>query len=271
MSLPSTSPSTTAIVTGASSGIGAEIAKVLAARGQNLTLVARRTELLEQLATELRDQWKVVVDVAPCDLSDATARKALIDGLESAGKQVTILVNNAGFGTVGRIASANRDRELGMVRTNVEALLDLTTLLLPKMLAAKTGAILNVASTAAFQPIPGQAGYAATKAFVLSYTDALVAELVGTGVTATSLCPGPVETGFAEAADFQEGDTDALGKMFWVEASEVAELAVAALASGQRQIIPGMANKALASIGRHSPKRLILALGRKVHPAMKRP
>ncbi|MEI6453997.1 MAG: SDR family NAD(P)-dependent oxidoreductase, partial [Actinomycetes bacterium] len=98
MSLPSTSPNSTAVVTGASSGIGAEIAKVLAARGQNLTLVARRTELLEQLAIELRDKWKVLVDVAPCDLSDATARKALIDGLESAGKQVTILVNNAGFG-----------------------------------------------------------------------------------------------------------------------------------------------------------------------------
>lgn len=271
MALPPASASTTALVTGASSGIGAEIAKVLAARGQHLTLAARRLDRLEDLAAELRERWSVDVAVQACDLTDPAARVALVESVAARGRRVSILVNNAGFSTVGRIVTTDRDRELAMLRTNVEALVDLTTLLLPPMVEAGSGAILNVASTAAFQPIPGQAGYGATKAFVLSYTDALAGELAGSGVTATSLCPGPVETEFVEAAGFDEADTGAMPRFFWVEADDVAEQAVAALAAGKRRVIPGAANRSMAVLAQHSPRGPLLAALKRVHPALKRP
>lgn len=271
MALPTASNTTTALVTGASSGIGAEIAKALAARGQHLTLAARRADRLEALATELRDRWSVDVAVAPADLNDPQARLDLVDSVKARGRRISILVNNAGFSTVGRVAGTDRERELAMVRTNVEALTDLTTLVLPSMVEAGSGAVLNVASTAGFQPIPGQAGYGATKAYVLSYTEALAGELHGTGVTATVLCPGPVETEFADAAGFEEGDAETMGKIFWVDASDVAEQAVAAMASGKRRIIPGRANRAMAGFGQHTPRGALLSVMRRVHPALKRP
>ena len=270
MALPTASDQTTALVTGASSGIGTEFAKALAARGQHLTLAARRADRLEALAAELRERWAVTVDVEACDLNDPAARRDLLDAIAARGRRVSILVNNAGFSTVGRTSAAERDRELAMVRTNVEAVVDLTTMVLPTMVEAGSGALLNVASTAGVQPVPGQAGYGATKAFVLSYTEAIAAELKGSPVTATVLCPGPVETEFADAAGFEEGDTETLGKVFWVDAADVAEQAVAGMAEGKRRVMPGFANRSLAAVAQHTPRGPLLSVLARIHPALKR-
>ena len=197
MALPAPKENTTAIVTGASSGIGAEIARELARRGHGLTLVARREDRLRTLADELVQAHAVRTEVIAADLTDADARGTLPVRLADLGLTPDILVNNAGFTTMGPVHKADRAAELAMIRTDVEAVVDLCTLFVAGMVTRHRGAVLNTASTAAFQPLPGQAGYGASKAFVLSYGRALGAELRGTGVTVTTLCPGPVETGFA--------------------------------------------------------------------------
>ena len=188
----------------------------------------------------------------------ATSRRS------SAARGLTpdILVNNAGFTTMGPVHRADRAAELAMVRTNVEAVVDLCTLFVPGMVTRHRGAVLNTASTAAFQPLPGQAGYGASKAFVLSYGRALGAELRGTGVTVTTLCPGPVETGFAEAAgmtDEEAGET--LPKIMWVPAADVARAAVEGLAAGRAVVIPGAANRVGAGLAHLAPKSLLLPSG----------
>ena len=205
MALPTPKDNTTALVTGSSSGIGAEIARELARRGHGLTLVARREDKLKALADEITDAHGVRTEVIAADLADAASRAELPGVLEQRGLTPDILVNNAGFTTMGPVARAEHSAEVAMVRTNVEAVVDLCTLFVAGMVTRHRGAVLNTASTAAFQPLPGQACYGASKAFVLSYGRALGAELRGKGVTVTTLCPGPVETGFAEAA----GMTDA--------------------------------------------------------------
>ena len=199
MPLPSPAPDRTALVTGASSGIGTEIARELARRGQNVTLVARRADKLQELATEL-SALGVTAEVLAADLSDRDARAELPDRVAANGRTVSILVNNAGLSTVGPVHRSDPAAELNMVEVDVVAVVDLCSRFLPGMVERRTGAVLNVASTAAFQPLPGQAGYAAGKAFVLSYTRSLGGELRDSGVTATALCPGPVHTGFADAA-----------------------------------------------------------------------
>ena len=196
MALPAPSRTTTCLVTGASSGIGAEIARALARRGHGVTLVARRAELLAELADELSTTHQVRAEVVPADLTDEPARGALAGRLAELGLTVDVLVNNAGFSTMGPVARSERARELAMIRTDVEAVVDLCAIFVPAMAERGRGAVLNTASTAAFQPLPGQAGYGASKAFVLSYTYALRAELKGKGISVTTLCPGPVATGF---------------------------------------------------------------------------
>ncbi len=200
MTLPAPNPDRTCLVTGASSGIGVEIAGLLAARGLNVTLVARTQSKLEELADTLTVRHGVRAEVLAADLTDTASRSALPGRLEELGLTVNVLVNNAGFSTLGPVYRADPDREIAMVRTDVEAVVHLCTLFTPGMVERRSGCILNVASTAAFQPIPGQAGYGASKAFVLSYSHAIREELRPHGVTVTALCPGPVETGFAEAA-----------------------------------------------------------------------
>src|SRR5581483_4829695 len=149
----------------------------------------------------------------------------------------------AGFSTTGPVAAADRDRELAMVRTDVEAVVDLCTRFVPGMVERRAGGVLNVASTAAFQPLPGQAAYGASKAFVLSYSQALRAELGGTGVTVTALCPGPVDTEFVDAANFTQAEAEgALPKFLWLSAEEVARQAVTGLERGRSVVIPGAAN-----------------------------
>ena len=187
MPLPSPSPSTTAVVTGASSGIGADIARELAHRGHGVTLVARREDRLRDLAAEL--DKTVRVEVIACDVADSDARAGLFDEVADRGLTVDILVNNAGIGTVGAIEKSPVADEIAQVRLNVEAVIDLTTRAVQQMVPRGRGAILNVGSTAGFHPFPGQAGYAGTKAFVETYTEGVRGEMAGTGVTVATLCP----------------------------------------------------------------------------------
>ncbi len=268
MSLPRPAPDRTALVTGASSGIGVDIARELARRGHGLTLVARRADRLQALADELGGA--VRVEVVPADLADPAARQGILEEVGARGLTVDVLVNNAGFGTIGRVAELPADEETRMVRVNVEALVDLTTRVLPGLVERGSGAILNVASTAAFQPLPGQAAYGATKAFVLSYTEALRQEVRGRGVSVTALCPGPVRTEFAGAAGLSQDDFDAaLPGFLFVPPEAVARAAVDALDAGRGVVIPGLGNELGARFGTLMPRRLLLPLLARQHPALR--
>jgi short-subunit dehydrogenase len=269
MSLPPPAPDRTALVTGASSGIGTEIARELARRGHGLTLVARSADKLEDLADELRGTG-VRAEVLPTDLSDRGARAELLDRVSELGLTPHVLVNNAGFSTLGPVAKADPEAEIAMIEVDVVAVADLCTRFLPGMVERGRGAVLNVASTAAFQPLPGQAGYGAGKAFVLSYTQSLVGELRGTGVTATVLCPGPVDTGFGERAGFSREDAEAaLPAFLWVGAAEVAEVAVAALERGRMVAIPGIGNRVGAAVAQVTPRSLLLPILTRSHPGLR--
>jgi short-subunit dehydrogenase len=192
MSLPPPTATTTAVVTGASAGIGADIARELAARGYGVTLVARREDRLQDLAAEL--SGKVRVEVIACDFADASQRAALFDTVAERGLHIDILVNNAGIGIVGAVVDSTVEAEIAQVRVNVEAVIDLTTRAVQQMVPRGRGAILNVGSGSGFIPTPGQAGYAGTKAFTHIYGEGLRGELAGTGVTIATICPGPVQT-----------------------------------------------------------------------------
>jgi short-subunit dehydrogenase len=269
MPLPQPSPTSTALVTGSSSGIGEQIATELARRGHGLTLVARREDRLRALADDLHSRFEVAVEVVPADLTDSAARAAIAERLDELGLAVDILVNNAGFTTMGPVHRADRERELALVRTNVEAVVDLCTMFVGPMTTRRRGAVLNTASTAAFQPLPAQAGYGASKAFVLSYSRALGAELRGTGVTVTALCPGPVETGFADVAGMTDEEAEqSLPRFMWVAPEQVAKAAVDGMAAARPVVIPGAANAAGAMFGYLAPRRLILPFMVKRHPAM---
>jgi short-subunit dehydrogenase len=262
MALPQPSEASTALVTGASSGIGAAIAEELASRGQNVTLAARREELLTRLAADLHRRYGVRAEVAASDLGNPDERDRLAATLEELGREVEVLVNNAGFGYAGPFAEANRVRQVEMVRLNCEAVVDLTARFLPEMLRRDRGVILNVASTGAFQPMPRSATYGATKAFVLSHSEAIHHELRGTGVSLTAVCPGPVRTEFADAADIPRADETP--GFIWMSASDVAREAVDALEAGKRTVVPGMLNYASMLFGRYSPRWALLPFANRI-------
>jgi short-subunit dehydrogenase len=256
--LPAPSTGGTALVTGASSGIGAAIAGELATRGYAVALTARREERLRSLATELRDGHGIEAEVIACDLSDPDGRDRLASEL-AGGRAVEILVNNAGFGSRGEFVTNDRTRMLEMVRINVETVVDLTARFLPGMAERGRGAIINIASTAAFQPMPGAATYAASKAFVLSFSEAIRTEQRGKGVSVTAVCPGPVRTEFTEAAGMGgvENETpDAL----WMSAEEIGRAAVEGAERDKRVVVPGALNRAQSIVGQHSPRALALPL-----------
>ncbi|MBI5105811.1 MAG: SDR family oxidoreductase [Solirubrobacterales bacterium] len=257
MALPDPTPTTTALVTGASSGIGQAIARRLAARGHGVTLVARREDELRALAAELADEHGIRAEVVPCDLADPAARDRLAAELDRLGLEVDVLVNNAGFGTYVTFAEADREREVEQVRLNVEAVTDLTARYFPAMVRRGRGAVLVTASTAAFQPLPGNAAYAASKAFALSFTEALHAEAAGSGVTVTVLCPGPVATGFQDASGAHEF-AGKVPKALWRSADQVADAAMQALDRGRRVVVPGLPNRIGAALGRFSPRPVVL-------------
>jgi short-subunit dehydrogenase len=272
MALPPPTAKTAALVTGSSSGIGADIARELASRGHGLILVARREDRLQALAASLAGTYNVRAEVIAADLTDAGSRAALPAEIEARHLIVDILVNNAGFTTMGAVAKATRDDELALVRTNVEAVVDLCTLFVAGMVTRHRGAIMNTASTAAYQPLPGQAVYGASKSFVLSYGWALAAELKGTGVTVTTLCPGPVETGFAEAAGMTDEEAAAsLPSFMWLPSAQVAKVAVEALDAGRPVVIPGAANRVGALAGHLVPTSWLVRLLARQHPVLRPP
>lgn len=269
MTLPAPAPDRTVLVTGASSGIGDAIARDLVRRGHGVTLVARRRDLLEALSDEL-GAGGVRVEVLPTDLADAAARAALPARIEELGLTVDVVVNNAGLSTFGPVHESDPERELRMIEVDVVAVADLCSRFLPDMVRRRRGGVLNVASTAAFQPLPGQAGYGACKAFVLSYTRALGGELRGTGVTATALCPGPVHTGFGEAGGFDLADAeDALPAFMWETPDAVARAALDAFAAGRPVVIPGTANRVAANLAAVAPKQLLVGILAGRHPALR--
>ncbi len=265
MALPDPGPGSTCLVTGASSGIGAELARGLAARGHGVTLVARREDRLIELAEELSDAHGVRTETVAADVSEQRGRDQLADELEERGLAVEVLVNNAGFGSGGAFATLEGENETSMVRTNCEAVVGLSSTYVPQMVERGRGAVLNVASLIAFQPVPYQATYGATKAFVLSFTDALHEELRGSGVTATAVCPGPVRTEFGASGGFGGADERIPG-FLWLEADKVARDALEGLEGGERVVVPGPINQLAAFYGHYTPRSLLLPFVRRVWP-----
>ncbi|RNM13541.1 SDR family NAD(P)-dependent oxidoreductase [Nocardioides pocheonensis] len=266
MSLPPPGPDRCAVVTGASSGIGSELARELGARGHQVVLVARSEDKLATLAAELGERAHVL----PADLADREARAGLLERVTALGLVPDVLVNNAGLSTLGPVHRSDPAAEINLLEVDVVAVADLCSRFLPGMVERGRGAVLNVASTAAFQPLPGQAAYGGAKAFVLSYSHSLSGELAGTGVSVTVLCPGPVETGFNAVAGFDDEEAhDALPSIMWVSAAEVARAAVAGMDRGRVVVIPGVANRAGAALARFAPKRLLVPLLARNHPGLR--
>jgi short-subunit dehydrogenase len=235
-----------ALITGASAGLGVDFARQLSAQGKQLVLVARRRDRLDALAAELGNTRAVEMD-----LSEAGAADRLMADLAAHGEQADLLVNNAGFGLTGRFAELDGRRQRQMIDLNCGALIELAHAVLPAMIERKQGRILNVASTAAFQPGPGMAVYFATKAFVLSFSEALHEEVKRHGVTVSALCPGPTATEFGEVAGF--GQSNLLDKVA-ADSASVVRAGLAGLDNGKAVIIPGVMNKSTAQAHRFFPR-----------------
>jgi uncharacterized protein len=255
MSLPAPSATTTAIVTGASSGIGADIARELADRRYGVTLVARRKNRLRDLAEELSK--KVRVEIVACDVADAKQRARLFDTVAERGLEIDILVNNAGIGTVGPVINTDVDAEIAQVRVNVEAVIDLTTRAVQQMVPRGRGAVLNVGSGSGFMPTPGQAGYAGTKAFTYIYGEGLRGELAGTGVTIATLAPGPVRTEFLTAAGVDDNTLE-MPKFMYMNSRDVARIGIDAIDKDRGTVVPGWPTRILTRIAQIVPNRILV-------------
>jgi uncharacterized protein len=252
MSLPQPNSDAIVVVTGASSGIGTELARGLARRGYPLLLTARRRERLAELSDELRAKHSVTVEVMALDLADGAARAQLVDRVGSA--PIAGLCNSAGFGTSGAFHRLRVEREREEVTVNALALMELTHAALPEMVDRGAGAVLNIASIAGFQPIPGMAVYSATKAFVQTFSEAVHEELHGTGVSCTVLCPGPVPTEWADVADAHQLSV----RIAEVSPGEVAEAAIVGMLEGKRSVVPGLVPTVVALAGRFTPRCVLL-------------
>src|ERR1700686_4728805 len=252
----------TALVTGGSGGIGIEIAKVLARNGFDLVLVARKRDTLEAAAGQIEGKFDVRVQVFAADLRRPDAPQAIFDFLHNENIPIEVLVNNAGFGLLGEFADTKLQRELERIQVNIAALTHLTKLFLPAMIKRKSGRVLNVASTAAFQPGPLMAVYYATKAYVLSFSQALAEELRHSGVTVTALCPGPTETGFAAEAGVESVRLFTLMKPS--SSAAVARTGYKAMKRGRRVAVHGLINKSLTQSLRVTPRRLVSLIVRKL-------
>lgn len=247
-------PRPTALITGASSGIGTELARVFAKNGYNLIVTARRETRLAALAGELGGI--ATVHAVPVDLARSKGPERLIEAVTGLGLEVDVLVNNAGVISTEPMLDADRGELAGLINLNVRALTELTHHYGRKMVARGYGRILNVASVASFQPVPGMSVYAASKAFVLSLTESLSEELRGTGVTVTALCPGPTRTEMASSLE-----AAGLASWFLADAAAVAREGFDACRSGQVIRVPGVANQALVSWSQYQPRWLVRALG----------
>jgi uncharacterized protein len=247
----------TALITGASSGIGAAFAEVLAKDRMDLVLVARSEDRLQQLANTLQSIHGIRVDVIVQDLTQPEAATVLYRAVAALGIEIDLLINNAGFGDYGSFGDRPRQKQLDMIALNVAALVDLTHQFLPQMQQRRSGSILNIASIAAFQPMPYMSVYAATKAFVLSFSEALWAENQNTGVHIMAVCPGPTESQFFEAADFPK--TLASNSQSIASAEAVVQEALQALKNRQSNVVAGgLANQAIANASRFLPRRTLV-------------
>ncbi len=248
----------TALITGASAGIGREFAQQLANRATGLVLVARRGERLEELRAELTKRApNLKVHIRVVDLADKSQIDALINWLAQNKIDIDLLVNNAGLGDYGPFATSDPDRTDRIIQVNITALTLLTRGLLPPMITAKRGAILNVSSSAGFLPIPGMTVYAASKAYVTSFSEALRAELRGTGVSVTALCPGPVHTEFGEAAKRPGREPERSGESVYVSTEQVVADALAAVEADRPLIIPGFFMKLAMFLVRITPMSIL--------------
>jgi len=251
-----------ALITGASNGIGLELAKIFAREKKDLILVSRNVEKLKEIARDLESKYGIRVLVIAKDLGKTDTAKEIYNTVKQAGVQVDYLVNNAGFGDFGMFSKSDWNRQQEMIAVNIVALTRLCRLFIPDMMTRNQGRIMNVASTAAFQPGPLMSVYYATKAYVLLFSEAIGNELKGSGITVTALCPGPTDTGFLEASRLQES------KLFhWfrnADPAEVAEYGYKSMMKGKSVAIHGTLNRLLAFMERFAPRKLVTAIVRKM-------
>ncbi|TSC57600.1 MAG: short-chain dehydrogenase/reductase SDR [Candidatus Peregrinibacteria bacterium Greene0416_62] len=251
----------TALITGASGGLGEEFAKLFAQDSYDLVLVARNQERLQAVAKELQSKYNVAAHIIAIDLSVPNAATMLFKELQKRNIQVHTLVNNAGFGAYGLFHETSYEHEKQLLQVNITALTDLTKLLLPQMVQRKSGAILNIASTAAFQPGPLMAVYYASKAYVMNFSLALSEELKGTGISVTCLCPGPTKTGFEKNAHM---GTSRLFQKRVMDAATVARIGYHALKTGRPLVVAGRLNAFGAFMTRFVPRMWAACIARQV-------
>lgn len=252
----------TALITGASSGIGLELAELFAADGSDLVLVARREDRLKELADRLETQNGVKVHVLPKDLSEPKAPDEIFAQLKKEKIQVDVLVNNAGFGVKGIIPEIDLDQQLDMVQVNVKALTHLTRLFLPGMIERGYGGVLNVGSLAAFQPGPNLAVYFATKAYVLSYTEALAEEISNPDIQISCLAPGPVRTEFGEKSDLEDS---LLFKLSLMDSEPVVRAGYEGFRKGKVIVIPGIKQQIVPFLNRFTPRSVVRKIAKKLN------
>ena len=245
------------LITGATSGIGLELARIYAAEAENLILVARREEVLKQLAEELAERYQIRVQTFAGDLSRPETARDLVRWTREKGYEVDTLINNAGVGNYGQFHKLDVKKEWEMLQLNVMTLMYLTRSFLPGMVFRGRGGVLNVASVAAFAPGPKMADYYASKAYVLSFTQALAEELRNTKLKISALCPGPVQTGFQEAANLSASKRfKQMAQSGW-SAKQVARYAYQRFQQGEVVIVPGLSNQVLAVLARKLPLKLV--------------
>jgi uncharacterized protein len=263
--LGSTPPRQIALITGASSGIGLDLAKLMAP-GFDLIITARNQTDLEKIGQELEAAYANHVHVIPADLAKPDAPRQIFSEIERRGLHVDVLVNNAGFGAYGAFAESDLQNELDMIQVNISALTSLAKMALPGMLARKGGRIMNVASTAGFQPGPLMAVYYATKAYVIMFSEAIANEVKGSGVTVTCFCPGATATNFAGRARMEESRLFKMGAM---RSEVVARAGYKGMMAGKGMVVPGVINKTLAISVRFSPRKLVTAISRSLQERAK--
>ncbi|MDA0735343.1 MAG: SDR family oxidoreductase [Chloroflexi bacterium] len=250
----------TALITGATGGIGYETAKLFARDKYNLVLVARGEQRLKELGDELTKEYGITVMALAQDLAKLGASEEIFSNVQQQSITIDVLVNNAGFGSYGFFAESDLTKEMDMIQVNINALTHLTKLFLPGMLQRKSGKILNVASTAAFFPGPIMAVYYASKAYVLSFSEAIANELKGTGVTVTALCPGPTRTGFQSNAAV--GNARLFESSQLMSAETVAKVGYKGLMRGKTVVIPGLTNQLMSLSPRFTPRNLTTSIVR---------
>jgi len=254
MPLPAPSPDARAVVTGASQGIGEALATELAARGYNLIITARREDVLTEVATRLTAKYRITVEVRPVDLADAAERVKLAD--ELAGRNISILCANAGIATIGPVSSLDPAGERALVQLNAVAAHDLTLAVLPGMIERGAGGILISGSAAGNSPIPHNATYASTKAFLNTFSESLRGELLGSGVHVTLLAPGPVRTGILESVDTSTAE-NLVPDYLWVSAEYAAKASLDALGRNKMRVVPGIPAKAMSVANQYLPRSIV--------------